>query len=746
MTTSEAEQSTLSAPHLVSRVVDCMICSEPASAIMCFPCGHFTCYVCGLRLLRMQQSCPVCRKPTKRESVLTVRVSVEEGQYSEEEVRFLKRSSTFDSKLQCYVDGQALAVEMKKLYLLVCPMESCWEHGQQQPFANEADLRDHMASAHQLEYCKVCLAHRPYYLSEQTLYSSAALQQHINGMCEKDAASFVGHPRCLFCKNHAAFLDADDLKQHMIERHFSCEFCPRESFALTFFRSREHMYEHYHRSHKVCTHSKCAENDILLRVFRDEFDLDVHNQREHRAKPTAYRPGAFGNESSTTQAAAAAAASSSSSSLALMANSADLSVLRITFDYIGSQRVLDFTPKSRVKSKPPRRGTEYKEGLIVTYIPPKMGLPEHFLSDDSLLRPLHRDAMLNDDEEAEEKEQNSSAVTRSRLQQQQQQQSDADGSPALFWSASSRLPNQRPAAATKRPDRKECEKRLNALLRQELPADSDYYTFVNETKQFIGSHIKTAEYVDTIQRTFRAEKVNDIVTAIIATCPEEEKRLALREVWRMRTAPELLRLEKARREDAKLEAKANHPRGGDAVRAAVQSYKEMSSNSHRSGLQSQQPGGAWGTGAIRGVGSSGTGHRPAGSGGGQQKNNMSGQVWANSSTRLQSSLTDAGGRSSTSVSSLTSPSPTQHHPHHYPTSVGGHRDPGITWVSPVSPSPSSHSTPNPAPGGSRKVNLNSDELFPSLPAEPIHARLKDHEKEKKKKGKATFNAWFDSKR
>lgn len=547
---------------LFEKPIECVICSEAASALFCFPkCGHFVCYVCGLRMRRLNQSCPVCRQ-TSEKGIITTRVSIEEDQFSEEEVNLIKKDAFFDRRLSCFVDGAELTMELKKLYLPLCPVPTCWDEvGIQIPFSNIDDLKYHMKNKHHMQYCPVCLANRPLFLSEQSLYTQEGLKHHNLGACAYDSAAFSGHPFCHFCSSRKLFMDAEKLLQHMREDHFSCDLCNRDRFTFTFFKTRDKLLEHFLNHHKICEHPNCAGQDIMLRVFRDEFDLDVHRQREHHAKPATFRPGGFEAPHEGSRGRAADRGSSSSPGVA---NGMDDNVVRITFDYVGSEKTVELVQRrGGGRRKPNLDGGDAAEA----FVPDSSGLPNHFLVKESVVRPMRREAT---EEEAREFEEQVSAVTIQKAGWGPSAEGklcdlvNVDGEVQPRRKKKEKQKNEMGAKKESPNTRQAAEQRLDALLRRELPNPRSYDRLRNETRHFMNSVIKTSEYFATLVSLFTQEALEEIIPALIATCPQEEKGIALREMHRMRFAPEVIRAAKAQEAEGRGSAKPQPKRSSPA--------------------------------------------------------------------------------------------------------------------------------------------------------------------------------------
>eukprot|EP00796_Vickermania_ingenoplastis_P005870 gene5870-4191_t len=551
---------------LHEKTIECMVCSGNAFAFFCFPCGHYTCYICGLRIRQLKQNCPVCRKPSDQ-GILTSRVSLMEDQYCDEEIRFMRKQALFDKRLSCYIDTRELAEEVTKLYRPLCPLECCWSNGVQEPFATVQLLRQHLKNDHGLQYCHVCLERRPLFLCEQTLYNDTTLRQHNRGVCEFDSAAFTGHPRCLFCHGKQLFLDGEDLIKHMREKHFSCDCCNRGQYNFTFFCNRDKLYAHFHCCHKICDHPNCATKDTMERVFLDDFELDCHRQRVHNARPATFKLGSLDFPSLPTSGELGAAGhrgrrggaspqTADSADAPVVANSADITVMRIIFDHVDRQETLDLTPKTldkgrggRNQRRPREQGPAGAEASQpVACVPGQTGLPKHFINDKAVVHLMLRESIDTGETDG------------------------AAGGPwgnnAATAAGSSRVGGRRQRSGRQAPQsaediQLEAKEQLTVLLQRAIPRPGQLDEFKNETRHFMNSVIKTSEYFDTLTRLLPPEALEEILPVLVLTCPNEEKQRALKEMWKMRMAPERLRQEKARQED---EAKKNKKRHTTATR------------------------------------------------------------------------------------------------------------------------------------------------------------------------------------
>ncbi|KAL5228391.1 hypothetical protein ABZP36_016656, partial [Zizania latifolia] len=90
-------------------------------------------------------------------------------------------------------------------------------------------LKGHLFNRHGLYMCDLCLEGRKVFISEQKLYTTSQLNQHIKtGNSDVDGSEvercgFEGHPMCEFCKS--LFYEDNELEIHMPREHFSCHIC-----------------------------------------------------------------------------------------------------------------------------------------------------------------------------------------------------------------------------------------------------------------------------------------------------------------------------------------------------------------------------------------------------------------------------------------------------------------------------------------------------------------------------------------
>ncbi|KAK7194237.1 Zinc finger, C3HC4 type (RING finger) containing protein [Novymonas esmeraldas] len=563
--------------------VECLICADQCRAICVFPCGHYTCYSCGLRIHTLNKgSCPVCRKEATEMPIITQRVSCEEEQYSEEEMAEMRRCVTTDRRLRCVIDSGPLAVEMAKLYEHTCPLTGCWCQGFQDPFVEMSALKDHLQVDHALAYCDVCLNHRPAFLCEQVVYSAAALQQHLEGQCPYDKASFTGHPMCRFCKRANRFYDGEALLKHMRDHHYTCDVCNRGQFTFTFYATREKLNEHFLKCHKICDHPDCASLDLMMRVFGNEIDLMLHKQRVHGVKArVSFSPATFGEASSSSGGTGPAGAAPATAS--------NTNAIQITFDHVFRVETADLM-SSKAGRRRGGRGGDNAAGAV--HAPEEIGIPPHYQRPNSLFS-LTR--VVASDGGAASPSARAAAASAAHGDHGRGGGSSSSFSapshPSAFgvaedasrYHATNRLPT----------DKKALEQQLNELLSRHLRSPVAYANFRRYTRDFIDSAMLTSEYYNLLTCECFSDRVGfqEVFPYIISTMPVAEKKMALQEFHKMRMAPEMQRVARAREEDARKEAEEQSA-AERAEELRRRNTGRVASTSENSGQQSSSSGGA----------------------------------------------------------------------------------------------------------------------------------------------------------
>ncbi|CCW68028.1 unnamed protein product [Phytomonas sp. Hart1] len=531
--------------------LECLICVGPCRVVCVFSCGHYACYACGLRIHTLGEGgCPVCRVRSS-EVILTRTISKDEDHYTAEEIAALSALSMPNKRLNCLIDGQELANEMEKLYQNLCPIEGCWMDGEQDPFIEFGSLKDHLAREHGMSYCDICLKSRPVFLCEQMVYGEVALQQHLEGICQSDSPSFIGHSPCRFCsrlRREVRLYDGEALLKHMQEHHYTCDVCNRGQFTFTFYENRQKLDQHFVQCHKICEHSDCANLDIMLRVFADDFELMLHKKRMHNVKcKLTFTPATFGaltegNDVSSRGGRATAPQAASSNPFGLSTGS-NMNAIQITFDHIFRKEVVDlFQRKSNTRGKHKWHNhtcsSKGGAGKAYVYAPLENGLPLHFHHPNVLKvlvwPPDH--LCSNSPHECTSPTQRNKGV----------EGRDFDCAFSMPESVESYLQrNHIPS------DPAEQAQRLDELVSKNLTSPVDYARFRNFTRNFMDSKIFAIEYYNTISEFIfpQTDIFNAIFPLLVATMPNFMKKRALCEIWKIKMAPELQRRARAKERD-----------------------------------------------------------------------------------------------------------------------------------------------------------------------------------------------------
>ncbi|KAG5498636.1 hypothetical protein JKF63_02922 [Porcisia hertigi] len=555
----------VSKPHSNEVPVECIICADSCRALCVFPCGHYTCYSCGLRIHSINKgSCPVCREVTTTKPIITQRVSREEEQFSAEEMNSMRQFATADHRLRCVMDSPQLAFEVAKLYEYTCPIDSCWRRGCQDPFLEMNMLKDHLWVDHQLSYCEVCLRHRPAFLCEQVAYSSTALQNHMEGCCRHDRQSFTGHPPCRFCKSNNVFYDGESLLKHMQQQHYTCDVCNRGQFTFTFYATRQKLDQHFQARHKICDHPDCASLDLMTRVFGNEIDLMVHKQRVHGVKAkVTFSPGMFGEVSSSSAGSGPAGTAPATAS--------NTNVIQITFDHVFRVETVEMMPTKANNHRGGRRGDNGGKAAERAYVPEENGIPPHYLNSDIFTILTRTVANVAD-------------VLSSSARPTGSQGNYRNSNPSFSAFGVSENRTKQNIKNIASADKRQLEQRLNDTLNRQLRSPVAYANFRRYTRDFIESSMLTSEYYDLLAKEcFPDPRVfQEVFPLIVATVPVEAKQAALQEVAKMRTAPETQRIARAREEDARKAAEAE----AAAARAEGTQKRNPGNNNQNNGSES----------------------------------------------------------------------------------------------------------------------------------------------------------------
>ncbi|KAJ9455916.1 E3 ubiquitin-protein ligase hel2 [Diplonema papillatum] len=262
----------------------CIFCAEETKIWGKLDCGHHNaCWKCVLKL----------RYKTSDESKAKL---CQQCQQPSDGVYLFEDDADQDNAEAPVVDRiwQDVVCESEKIrenvsYLrdLFCPKwEQCKTYD---AFRSMVDLKQHLDREHGLQFCGICLAHRPLFLSEQTLFTKAQFKKHesTDQRADSDPSNFYGHPPCYFCSG-ARMYDTEALYNHMHQKHFLCDICERSADGkkMVFYKDTRELVLHWRDSHIYCErcHEEKADNPSYHPsewVFASALDLAAHNSSVH---------------------------------------------------------------------------------------------------------------------------------------------------------------------------------------------------------------------------------------------------------------------------------------------------------------------------------------------------------------------------------------------------------------------------------------------------------------------------------
>lgn len=554
-----------------AEILDCIVCAEHCCILGVFTkCGHCLCHTCALRIHAINdKGCPICRE--KSDTVLVTRrlPKSEEGFDMDDELGDLLRGTqkssasgsakptpdlVKDSKLKCFIEGAALAEHVRKLYEYVCPQAECWVCGEQEPFVQEQMLAKHLEVDHGLRYCSVCLKHRPAFLSEQHVYTLKDYEHHLAGCCPADPSSFQGHPPCKFCSER--FYDGEHLLKHMQHAHFTCDVCNRGEFTFTYYKSRPKLLEHFQRCHRLCDHPDCANLDPMLRVFLNDLDLQAHRQRAHGAGNRGVSLEALGFRFSyeSNNPMSSSSPQPSVGPGGAPATGANSHTLRITFDHVSRREDVNTMPNTGDAAKNRSNGGRNKQdakGVTALLCTPHFaGLPIHYVSAKMDLTPLARtttDPVVRV---------SSSSAASKTLVKPSWGKGGAGANPAAAMSGKSS--GGRNTGSSSMADQEDLNRQFEEKIDTFITNPRRAAEFRYACSDYMSNKMLAKEFYSMLKATFfpSAEQFDEIFPLLVATMPHETKSEALKHIHQMLSAPEVVRLEKAREEEECTRTKA----------------------------------------------------------------------------------------------------------------------------------------------------------------------------------------------
>lgn len=240
---------------------ECGICYEEFIVAATTDCLHTVCYSCFLRnrVLCGRKSCLLCSNPIKNAIIY------KKGALTLEEIQqhltHNGRRKSFDvryiPRYHAIVTADVMS-EVNLLDLPPCPI--CGHHPN-----NKYDLQEHVRKEHKVEYCRVCIANKPSFMSDQLTYSCDELRRHL-----------AQHPQCPLCRKPQ--YDSDMYKDHLLADHHRCEICREHGVNDSYWRTANDLIEHHSNDHYVCTSSACRN---VMVAFGTKDELLAHQVSAH---------------------------------------------------------------------------------------------------------------------------------------------------------------------------------------------------------------------------------------------------------------------------------------------------------------------------------------------------------------------------------------------------------------------------------------------------------------------------------
>lgn len=190
----------------------CLICAtDHVNFVSVGPCEHPVCSLCAMRLRikSHDKNCPICKQ--KMEFTVVYATSAGERTFDSFGIWGDSAAPGINVDHQSgmlFVDCESHYREMTAMRAIICPHLAC-----QIRFPSEDLLLRHLKDAHGQTLCKLCITHRPLFLSEHTLMSPSQLKQHMNAppgtLSGRNGDKAGGHPNCKFCNEH--YYDTQEL-------------------------------------------------------------------------------------------------------------------------------------------------------------------------------------------------------------------------------------------------------------------------------------------------------------------------------------------------------------------------------------------------------------------------------------------------------------------------------------------------------------------------------------------------------
>ncbi|KWX13407.1 Serine/threonine protein kinase/ Zinc finger domain-containing protein [Giardia duodenalis assemblage B] len=240
---------------------ECGICYEEFTVAATTNCLHTVCYSCFLRnrVLCGRKACLLC-SDTIKNAIIYRKGSLDIDAIQKQlhhEHRYKNLEARYISRYHAIVTTDVMS-EVNLLDLPPCPI--CGHHPN-----NKRDLQDHVRQEHDVEYCRVCIANKPSFMSDQLTYGRDALREHM-----------ACHPLCPLCKKPQ--YDNDSYKDHLLTEHHRCEICREHGVSDSYWRTANDLIEHHHNDHYVCTAPACKN---VMVAFGTKDELLAHQVSSH---------------------------------------------------------------------------------------------------------------------------------------------------------------------------------------------------------------------------------------------------------------------------------------------------------------------------------------------------------------------------------------------------------------------------------------------------------------------------------
>ena len=278
----------------------CLLCCEPMRVVAYGACNHkAACEKCLLRLriCYKNYACPMCKHPKDEIVIAPYREELPDFAEFKASRRPASRIVNQLGDGVVYVDkhipvtaddskpshasstGSTLLNRVLNMVGRSCPActgplgPSNDSTRLNKTFKTNKALMDHMREYHPNRLlCRMCLDEGRVFVLDQAVFTSQAdLIRH-----KKES-----HPSCKFCRT--GFYDGDGLFYHLVENHFQCTLCQRDSQRAPdgWFRNAPELQLHLANEHFACEHDVCRG---ALVAFLTLEELQRHHMDQHSGR------------------------------------------------------------------------------------------------------------------------------------------------------------------------------------------------------------------------------------------------------------------------------------------------------------------------------------------------------------------------------------------------------------------------------------------------------------------------------